>query len=240
MSNSSLVFGEDKYECHEKLSEYKYLVDNAQFWLEGVILLGVGLFGMAGNVMTIVVLGRIDSNTTFNRLLMSLGKRVKIGSRRDEKAKFCDLVMILGICLLFSTHRHLVDNFRECLLQVLYNITCPSIAFSALVDSLLLFHYVVDQGIVGTFWRSKGPPEPVWYRVSFPFVFHPIKSIFLVASIFMVVAVSAERHRAICSPLTHRPTFWPYAALVLCTSGERNALKGGNFVFQCARDERPN
>jgi len=58
------------------------------------------------------------------------------------------------------------------------------------------------------------------YRVSFPYLLHPYKSIFLSASIFMVVAISAERHRAICSPLTHRPAFWPYAMMVLCISGE--------------------
>ena len=43
-----------------------------QFWIEGVALLVVSLFGVVGNLTTIVVLRRIDSNTTFNRLLMSL------------------------------------------------------------------------------------------------------------------------------------------------------------------------
>ena len=62
------------YQCHEKFNEYGHLMSAAQFWLEGVSLLVVGVFGMAGNVMTIIVLRRIDSNTTFNRLLMSLGE----------------------------------------------------------------------------------------------------------------------------------------------------------------------
>ena len=63
------------YQCHETFEEYKHLMSAAQFWVEGVSLLVIGIFGMAGNVMTIVVLRRIDSNTTFNRLLMSLGKK---------------------------------------------------------------------------------------------------------------------------------------------------------------------
>ena len=60
--------------CHEKFEEYGYLVtDLGNFWLEGILLLVVGLFGVAGNVMTIVVLRKMETNTTFNRLLMSLG-----------------------------------------------------------------------------------------------------------------------------------------------------------------------
>ncbi len=61
--------------CHEKVFEYGYLMtDVGHFWLEGILLLIVGLFGVAGNIMTIVVLRKMETNTTFNRLLMSLGK----------------------------------------------------------------------------------------------------------------------------------------------------------------------
>ena len=69
---------EEIYECHERLDEYRHFMTNAQFWLEGVLLLVIGVFGMAGNVMTIIVLRRIDANATFsfNRLLMSLGNYV--------------------------------------------------------------------------------------------------------------------------------------------------------------------
>ena len=47
--------------------------DIGHFWLEGISLLIVGLFGVAGNIMTIIVLRKMETNTTFNRLLMSLG-----------------------------------------------------------------------------------------------------------------------------------------------------------------------
>lgn len=86
------------------------------------------------------------------------------------------------------------------------------------MDTLLLLYYVVDMGLVGTFVRSQNQLEPLWYTVTFPHFLHPFKGIFISSSIFMVVAISAERHRAICSPLTHRPTFWPYAILVCCIS----------------------
>ena len=88
------------------------------------------------------------------------------------------------------------------------------------MDTLLLVYYVLDYGTVGTFVRSKGLPEPYWYRISFPYVLHPFKGLFIASSIFMVVAISAERHRAICSPLTHRPAFWPYAVMVFCVSSK--------------------
>ena len=93
------------------------------------------------------------------------------------------------------------------------------IIFPAIVDILLLIYFVLDNGFVGTFVRSvKDSKEPLWYRLSFPYL-HPFKGFCISASIFMVVAISAERHRAICSPLTHRPTFWPYAFIVFCISG---------------------
>lgn len=99
--------------------------------------------------------------------------------------------------------------------------TRARLLLAAIVDTMLLLYYILDMGIVGTFIRTqKDMAEPYWYCVSFPYVLHPYKGIFLTASIFMVVAISAERHRAICSPLTHRPTFWPYVVLVFCISGE--------------------
>ncbi len=152
------------YKCHELMADASHFMNFAQFWLEGVFLLVVGIFGIAGNAMTLVVLRRIDSNATFsfNRLLMTL----------------------------------------------------------AIVDASLLVYYVLDYGVVGVFMRSERLPEPLWYRLLFPYVLHPLKGFCISASIFMVVAISAERHRAICSPLTHRPAFWPYAAIVFCVSGE--------------------
>ena len=46
--------------------------------------------------------------------------------------------------------------------------------------------------------------EPVWYKTIYPYFWHPIKGIFLSATIFTVVAVSAERYRAVCHPLSRR------------------------------------
>ena len=104
--------------------------------------------------------------------------------------------------------------------DTLYVLTPPT---AALVDTLLLLYYLVDYGVVGTFIRSVGVPEPMWYRVTFPYLLHPFKGFSISSSIFMVVAISAERHRAICSPLTHRPAFWPYAVMVFCVAGEFKA-----------------
>ena len=62
------------YTCHEPLTPGESLMDIAQFWLDGVAILVVGTFGLMGNLMTLLVLRRIDSNVMFNKLLMSLGK----------------------------------------------------------------------------------------------------------------------------------------------------------------------
>ena len=44
--------------------------------------------------------------------------------------------------------------------------------------------------------------EPMWYRRLYPYVLHPIKGVLLNSSMFMIVAVSAERFRAICYPFS--------------------------------------
>ena len=73
--NASLSNKDDDNLCHEPFEEYGYLMTViGHFWLEGILLLVVGLFGVAGNIMTIIVLRKMETNTTFNRLLMSLGK----------------------------------------------------------------------------------------------------------------------------------------------------------------------
>ena len=60
----------------------------------------------------------------------------------------------------------------------------------AVVDCILIVFYDVDCTIVATMETL-----PWWYRVSFPHFLHPGKAITLSSSIFMVVAISAERYR---------------------------------------------
>ena len=45
---------------------------------------------------------------------------------------------------------------------------------------------------------------PLWYNLSYPYFWYPLKGILLSANIFMTVAVSAERFRAICHPFSKR------------------------------------
>ena len=79
--------------CHEPYESHSDMVASVQFWLEGIGVLIMGSFGktyfyksrlpklmerthagIVGNLMTIIILRRIDSNVSFNRLLMTLGK----------------------------------------------------------------------------------------------------------------------------------------------------------------------
>jgi hypothetical protein len=49
--------------CHELLSEYNPVLDSCKFWLEGISLCVIGLFGLCGNTLAIIVLGSTkDSN----------------------------------------------------------------------------------------------------------------------------------------------------------------------------------
>ena len=67
-----------------------------------------------------------------------------------------------------------------------------------MIDVALIMDMVVQKCIAYHF------TEPLWFRVSYPFFWHPVKGILLSATIFMVIAVSAERFRAICYPFSDR------------------------------------
>jgi len=67
----------------------------------------------------------------------------------------------------------------------------------ALVDSMLLLRLVFETAVIQTFMEE--PPH--WYKLAYPTVVHPLKGFFSTASIYMVVAVAAERYKAICYPL---------------------------------------
>jgi hypothetical protein len=113
----------------------------------------------------------------------------------------------------------------------------------AVVDCVLIVFYVLDSSIIGTM-----DTMPYWYRVAFPPFIHPAKAITLSSSIFMVVAISAERYchlsphmlfirnndmtymssfryKAICYPLRHRPASWQYILFVFVVSLLQNVPK---------------
>ena len=60
--------------CHELKSVYKNYVSAAHFWIEGVGIFGLGMFGLAGNILTIVTLSLVKSNKNFNKLLVRLNR----------------------------------------------------------------------------------------------------------------------------------------------------------------------
>ena len=59
------------YECYENATIYQSYVANSAFWIEGVLLIGVGLLGLCGNFLTLAVLGK-SKRSTFNQLLIVL------------------------------------------------------------------------------------------------------------------------------------------------------------------------
>ena len=99
----------------------------------------VGLFGLAGNCLTVIVLRKTETNRQFNKLLVSL----------------------------------------------------------AVIDSVLIVFVVGETAVLGKFLGSA----PDWFNVSYPYVIHPLKGMVQTGTIYMVVAVSAERYKAICFPL---------------------------------------
>ena len=79
-----------------------------------------------------------------------------------------------------------------------------SILFSlAITDCLLIVDSCITKSIIPN-WANTDGIEPYWFRVSFPAFWHPFKGIIVTITIYMVVAVSAERFRAVCHPLSKR------------------------------------
>ncbi|TRY76504.1 hypothetical protein TCAL_15980 [Tigriopus californicus] len=144
------------FECYEKIEEYSSFLRKANFFLHGITMFIVGLFGILGNILTIYVLNRIQTNRNFNRLLVAL----------------------------------------------------------AVVDTSVIFFFVLDISICGQFL----PQEPFWYRLLYPYFIHPIRNMTLSGSIFMVVAISAERYKAICQTFAYRPSSTKYILTVFITT----------------------
>ena len=80
------------------------------------------------------------------------------------------------------------------------SVRMPSFFSLAIWDSLLIVDMLIQKAIVGNFLKE----EPLWFKMSYPYFWHPIKGMVKNGTIFMVVAVSAERYRAICHPLRKR------------------------------------
>ena len=73
----------------------------------------------------------------------------------------------------------------------------------AITDCLLIIDSCITKSIIPN-WANTDGIEPYWFRVSFPAFWHPFKGIIVTITIYMVVAVSAERFRAVCHPLSKR------------------------------------
>ena len=73
-SNQGITHSEfgspDTSSCHENIDEYENLRKETRFWLEGILLLIVGIVGITGNSLSILVLPGCAGNRDFNILLM--------------------------------------------------------------------------------------------------------------------------------------------------------------------------
>lgn len=57
------------YQCYDNYTVYYPLYESAKFWIEGVLLIGVGILGLLGNCLTLAVLSQ-SKRSTFNQLLI--------------------------------------------------------------------------------------------------------------------------------------------------------------------------
>ena len=84
----------------------------------------------------------------------------------------------------------------------------------SIVDNLLIIFTLVEKAIIGCFLTH----QPVWFINCYPHLWHPVKGMIHTAAIYMVVAVSAERFRAMCFPLRKRVAFYKFVGFVISLS----------------------
>ena len=53
--------------CYENFTVYFDLYQQARFWIEGVVLIIVGILGLLGNILTLAVLSQ-SKRSTFNQV----------------------------------------------------------------------------------------------------------------------------------------------------------------------------
>ena len=59
--------------CYENFTVYFYRYQQARFWIEGVVLIIVGILGLLGNILTLAVLSQ-SKRSTFNQVINSYPK----------------------------------------------------------------------------------------------------------------------------------------------------------------------
>jgi len=157
-NNSSLSL--QGLQCHELRKDWQSIVSMSQFIIQGISVTIIGIFGFAGNILSVIVLLQCRDNRNFHLLLVGL----------------------------------------------------------AVIDTLLIVDLIIEVSIVGVFMQK----EPKWYIITYPYIFHPIRGIIQTAAIFMVVAVTTERYRAMCQPMAHRHAYYKYItiAVILAASLE--------------------
>ena len=103
----------------------------------------------------------------------------------------------------------------------------------AVADSIFLTFHLFDLAYFDAF----GNDWPDWYNDAFLAVVHPGNAVSMTATVYLVVAVAANRHAAICSPIVgynYRPGARSVSAAVIFASFAVNAPKF--FDFRVVRD----
>ena len=73
----------------------------------------------------------------------------------------------------------------------------------AICDCLLIIDAIVQRSII-PYFTGISPNEPDWFIMMYPYFWYPFRGIIVTVTIYMMLAISAERFRAVCYPLSKR------------------------------------
>ena len=84
---------------------------------------------------------------------------------------------------------------------------------------LLIIDSFIQKSLL-PYFTSKAPLEPDWFKITNPYFWHPFKGIIVTVTIYLMVAISAERFRAVCYPLSKRQV--SHASKVILNLGKNH------------------
>ena len=73
----------------------------------------------------------------------------------------------------------------------------------AIFDNLFIVDSLIEKAIL-PYFTTISPRDPTWYKITYPYFWHPVKGIIRTITIYMMVVISAERYRSVCYPLCKR------------------------------------
>ena len=102
--------------CYENFTVYFDLYQQARFWIEGVVLIIVGILGLLGNILTLAVLSQ-SKRSTFNQVNNSYPKSNYKVCWGPMLSDYLDLWLSAVVSTTFQIYKCIGSNLLMCTMR---------------------------------------------------------------------------------------------------------------------------